>query len=67
MNQVLMKSIEKILKKGESPVTEFKQDSVRNEQIAKELGTLANFRGGKLFLGVDNKGNPSGTFWKNPQ
>ncbi|QTA81281.1 Schlafen and ATP-dependent DNA helicase domains-containing protein [Desulfonema limicola] len=55
-----MKNIEEILKKGESPVTEFKLDSVKNEQIAKELGALANFRGGMLILGVDDKGIPCG-------
>lgn len=55
-----MNNITEILKKGESPVIEFKQDSVRNEQIAKELGALANFRGGKLILGVDDKGRPAG-------
>lgn len=47
---------EKIIKRGENETTEFKLDSVRNEHLAKELGALANFRGGRLLLGVSNKG-----------
>ena len=40
---------------GESEVVEFKLDSARNEQLAKELGALANYRGGWLILGVSDK------------
>ena len=53
-------TIKKILENGESSTVEFKQDSVRNEHLAKELGALSNFRGGVLILGVDNRGNPVG-------
>jgi len=52
--------MERILEKGESATAEFKQDSVRNEHLAKELGALANFRGGMLILGVNDKGKPVG-------
>ncbi|MBS1220686.1 MAG: recG2 [Proteobacteria bacterium] len=40
---------------GESEVLEFKLDSVRNEHLARELGALANYRGGWLILGVSDK------------
>ena len=49
-----------IIARGENETTEFKLDSVRNEHLAKELGALANFRGGKLLLGVSDKGEISG-------
>ena len=41
---------------GESGTLEFKEDAVRNEHLAKELGALANFRGGMLLLGVSDTG-----------
>lgn len=31
---------------GESEVVELKLDSARNEQLAREMGALANYRGG---------------------
>jgi ATP-dependent DNA helicase RecG len=40
---------------GESEVAEFKLDSARNEHLAKELGALANYRGGWLILGVSDQ------------
>ena len=40
---------------GESEVLEFKLDSVRNEHLARELGALANYRGGLLVLGISCK------------
>jgi ATP-dependent DNA helicase RecG len=40
---------------GESEIMEFKLDSARNEQLAKELGALANYRGGWLILGVSDQ------------
>jgi len=49
-----------IIAKGENETTEFKLDTVRNEHLAKELGALANFRGGKLLLGVSDKGEITG-------
>ncbi|QTA89440.1 ATP-binding protein [Desulfonema magnum] len=58
MNHML--KLKEILKKGASPTVEFKRDSVRNERLAKELGAMANFRGGILVLGADDKGKPVG-------
>ena len=54
------KTLYSILSGGETATVEFKLDSVRNEHLAKELGAMANFRGGMLVLGVDTKGNVAG-------
>ena len=48
--------IKTIINLGENETTEFKIDNVRNEHLSRELGALANFRGGSLFLGVSDKG-----------
>ena len=44
----------------ESSGVEFKRDDLRPEQIAKEIVALANFRGGRLLLGVEDDGSISG-------
>lgn len=44
-----------LIASGESEITEFKLDTARNEQLAKELGALANYRGGWLILGVSDQ------------
>lgn len=45
----------RLIAAGESEVVEFKLDTARNEQLARELGALANYRGGWLILGVSDK------------
>lgn len=46
-----------LLQGKESATVEFKEDKIRNEHLAKELGAFANFRDGVIFLGVaDNDG-----------
>lgn len=49
-----------ILANGENSGIEFKRDDVRPEQLAKELVALANFKGGRLLLGVEKDGTVSG-------
>lgn len=49
-----------ILQNGENSVIEFKRDDIRPEQLAKEIVALANFQGGKIFLGVEDDGSISG-------
>lgn len=49
-----------IIANGENSVIEFKRDDVRPEQLAKEIVAFANSYGGKLLLGVEDDGNPSG-------
>ena len=45
----------RLIAAGESEVVECKLDTARNEQLARELGALANYRGGWLILGVSDR------------
>ena len=42
---------------GEGPTLEFKNKVPSGERIAKEVIALANTRGGRLLIGVDDSGN----------
>ena len=57
---MLKKELLEWLAQGEHSGVEFKRDDVRPEQVAKELVAFLNFKGGKLFLGVDDDGSISG-------
>lgn len=47
----------KLIENGENSYIEFKEDSVDNKKIAREIIGLSNHKGGTLFLGVDDNGN----------
>ena len=49
-----------LIANGENSGVEFKRDDLRPEQIAREVVALANFRGGRLLLGVEDDGTISG-------
>lgn len=49
-----------ILQNGENSGVEFKRDDIRPEQLAKEIVAFLNFKGGKIFLGVEDDGLISG-------
>ena len=49
-----------IIANGENSGVEFRRDDVRPEQIAKEIVAMANFKGGKLLLGVEDNRTISG-------
>ena len=49
-----------IIANGENSGVEFKRDDVRPEQLAKELVAMANFKGGRLLLGVEDDGAVAG-------
>lgn len=49
-----------IISNKESSGVEFKRDDVRPEQIAREIVAMANLKGGKLFLGVEDDGSITG-------
>ncbi len=49
-----------IVANGENSGVEFKRDDLRPEQLAKEVVALANFRGGRVLLGVEDDGAVSG-------
>lgn len=49
-----------LITNGENSGVEFKRDDVRPEQLAKEIVALANFKGGKIILGVEDDGTITG-------
>ncbi len=49
-----------LIANGENSLVEFKRDDVRPEQLAKEIVAFANSYGGRLLLGVEDDGTPSG-------
>ncbi|MHB1407891.1 MAG: AlbA family DNA-binding domain-containing protein [Desulfitobacteriaceae bacterium] len=49
-----------ILRNGEGSGIEFKRDDIRAESLAKEIVALANFKGGRIILGVDDDGQIAG-------
>jgi len=49
-----------LIANGESSGVEFKRDDVRPEQLAKEIVALANLQGGRILLGVEDDGTPTG-------
>lgn len=50
-----------IIKNGESSGVEFKQDTIENRALAKELVAFANLMGGQIILGVEDDGTVAGT------
>lgn len=47
----------KLIENGENSYVEFKEDSVDNKKIAREIIALSNHKGGVIFFGVDDNGN----------
>ncbi|MGH7601178.1 MAG: AlbA family DNA-binding domain-containing protein, partial [bacterium] len=45
---------------GENSGVEFKRDDIRPEQLAKEIVAFANFKGGRVLLGIEANGAISG-------
>ena len=49
-----------LIANGENSGVEFKRDDLRPENLAKEIVALANFRGGRILLGVEDDGTITG-------
>jgi ATP-dependent DNA helicase RecG len=49
-----------IIANGENSGVEFKRDDIRPEQLAREIVAMANLRGGRVLLGVEDNGVISG-------
>jgi ATP-dependent DNA helicase RecG len=49
-----------LIANGESSGVEFKRDDIRPEQLAREIVALANLKGGRILLGVEDDGAISG-------
>ena len=54
-----------LIANGENSGVEFKRDDIRPEQLAREIVALANLKGGRILLGVEDDGTISGIFRKN--
>ncbi|MBD3267552.1 transcriptional regulator [bacterium] len=60
---MLKSELMEILSNGENSGVEFKRDGCRPEQLAREIVALANFQGGRIFIGVEDDGSISG-IWR---
>ena len=49
-----------IIANGENSGVEFKRDTIRPEQLAKEVVALANVKGGRILIGVEDSGEVAG-------
>ena len=49
-----------IIRNGENSGVEFKRDDIDTRALAKEIVALANLRGGRVLLGVEDDGIISG-------
>lgn len=49
-----------IIASGENSGIEFKRDDIRPEQLGKEVVAMANLKGGRLLLGVEDDGTIAG-------
>lgn len=57
---MLKSDLLEIIGSGESSGVDFKRDDVRPEDLAKEIVAMANLKGGRLLLGVEDDGRISG-------
>lgn len=57
---MLKSEVLEIISNGENSGVEFKRDDCRPEQLAREMVALANLRGGRILLGVEDDGAISG-------
>ena len=52
--------LRELIANDENSGVEFKVDTTDTRKLAKELVAFANFRGGRVLLGVDDDGNVRG-------
>lgn len=57
---MLKSDLLQLIANGENSGVEFKRDDLRPEQLAREIVALANLKGGKVLLGVEDDGSVSG-------
>jgi len=57
---MLKSDLLQLIANGENSGVEFKRDDLRPDQLAKEIVALANLKGGKVLLGVEDDGSISG-------
>jgi ATP-dependent DNA helicase RecG len=64
---MLRTEVLEIIANGENSGVEFKRDSIRPEEFAREAVAFANFQGGRILLGVEDDGSISGLQRDNTQ
>lgn len=52
--------LQKLIEDGEDSYTEFKTEAVHPQSLAEEIVAFANFKGGRILLGVDDDGGIAG-------
>ena len=52
--------LREVIRNGEGSGVEFKRDVVRADALAKEMSAMLNFKGGRIFLGVEDDGEITG-------
>lgn len=57
---MLIAELLEMIRNGENSGVEFKRDDIRPEQLAKEVVSFANVRGGRILLGVEDDGTLTG-------
>lgn len=57
---MLKSDLLQLIANGENSGVEFKRDDLRPEQLAREIVALANLKGGRILLGVEDDGSISG-------
>jgi ATP-dependent DNA helicase RecG len=64
---MLRTEVLEIIANGENSGVEFKRDSIKPEEFARETVAFANFQGGRILLGVEDDGSISGLRRSNTQ
>lgn len=57
---IIPEEIEYMITNGESSTLEFKEETVHNDSIAKEIIAFLNFKGGTILFGVNDSGKIEG-------
>lgn len=57
---MLKSDVHELIVNGESSGVEFKEDTIRPEQLAKEIVAMCNFQGGRVLLGISDHGQVVG-------
>jgi ATP-dependent DNA helicase RecG len=55
-----LKNILEMIKNGENSYVEFKEEDIKEKELAEEIVAFANSEGGTILLGVDDQGNIKG-------
>ena len=60
-----LKQLEQIIEFGESSVVEFKSEQFHTDSLAKEIVAFSNYKGGDIYIGIEDSGQIMGVSSKN--